>query len=84
MTSTVTELTITTFSSNTYEVLSASVGLVVILLLLFLVAEKELIRAFGGKRSQTWMQTLNLAIVPLLLAFGFIVVMRFADRLYFG
>ena len=84
MTSTVTELTIATFSSDTYEVLSASVGLVVILLLLFLVAEKELIRAFGGKRSQTWMQTLNLAIVPLLLAFGFIVVMRFADRLYFG
>jgi phosphoglycerol transferase MdoB-like AlkP superfamily enzyme len=84
MTSTVTELTIATFSSNTYEVLSASVGLIVILLLLFLVAEKELIRAFGGKRSQTWMRTLNLAIVPLLLAFGFIVVMRFADRLYFG
>ena len=76
MTSTVTELTITTIQSNTYETLSTSLGLIVILLLIVLLVQKEFIRAIGGPRSQTWMQALNIAIIPLLLTFGLTVVMR--------
>ena len=82
MTSTVTELTFTTIVSNTYDALSMIFGGIAILLLLVLLVQKELVRALGGPQSRTWMQALNTAIVPLLLAFGFVVVVRFVNLLH--
>jgi hypothetical protein len=81
MTSTITEVTITTIVSNTYDALSTTVGVIAILLLLVLLIQKELTRAFGGPRSRIWMRALDVAIVPLLLTFSLIVIMRFVDLL---
>jgi hypothetical protein len=84
MTSTVTQVTIATIASSTDETLSTTLGAIVILLLIVLLFQKELARALGGPRSRTRMQVLDIAIIPLLLAFALIVVMRFVDLLLFG
>ena len=81
MTATVTEITVTTIRSNIYNALSTTIGLITILLLIALLLEKELIRAFGSPRSGPWMQALDIAIVPLLLASGLVIVRRFVDLL---
>jgi hypothetical protein len=62
--------------------ISSWLGLIVILLLLFLLVQKELIRAYGGLRSRTWMRALNIAIATLLLAFGLIMVIRLENVLH--
>ena len=79
MSSTVTEVTILTIGSTTPDVLSTTVSVIVIVLLLVLIVQKELVRAFGGPQSREWMQALNIAIVPLLLAFGVIILVRFIE-----
>ena len=77
MTSTVTQVTIANTTSSSYETLSATLGGVVILLLLVLLVQKEFMRVLGDRRSRRWMQTLNIAIVPLMLTSGFVIVTRF-------
>jgi hypothetical protein len=81
MTSTVTEVTRTIITSDTSDALLTSIGVVVTLLLIVLLVQKELVRAAGGPRSTTWMRTLDIAIAPFLLTFSLIVVMRFIDLL---
>ncbi len=76
MTSTVTEVTRTLILSSTYESLSTSLGLIVILLLDILLIQKELIRARGSSRSRQWMRVLDIAIAPLVLTFLVIVTLR--------
>jgi hypothetical protein len=82
MTSTVTEVTTATIMLDPFDSLSATVGIIIILLLLLLMFQKELIRVSGGRRARLWMRALDLAIVPLLLTFGLIIVRRFLDLLY--
>ncbi len=82
MTSTITEVTITTIRSNTYDTLSSSFGVVAVLLLLLLLIWKELLRVHGGRHSSIWMQSINVAIGPLFLVFGLIIALRFFDLLY--
>ncbi len=79
MTAIVTNLIATTITSNSFDARSATLGAIVVLLLTVLLALKELRRAFGGPRFRVWSQTLNIAILPLLLAFGLIITMRFLD-----
>ncbi len=79
MTSTVTELTTATIKSNAYDGVSAAFGAITILLLLMLLIEKELIRAYKGQRTKEWLQALDLAIMPLLLVFGYIAIIRIYD-----
>jgi len=79
MDATVTQATLTIIHSQTYEMLSTSVGLVAILLLVVFLIEKEIGRAWAGTRRRVWLQTLDIAIVPLLLACGVIIVLRFLD-----
>ena len=76
MTSIVTEVTRTLILSSTYESLSTSLGSIAILLLFVLLVQKELMRAHGGPHSRRWMRALDIAIAPLLLTFGIIVIMR--------
>jgi hypothetical protein len=76
MTSTVTEITLTTILFSTHTSRATSLGLILVLLLVALVVERELMRARGGSQSERWMRTLNVAIVPLLIAFVVIVVIR--------
>ena len=76
MTPTVTQITLSAITSNSYETLSTTLGMVVIPLLLVLLIQREFIRALGGDRSGMWLKALDTAIVPLLLMFGFVMVMR--------
>ena len=76
MTSTVTVVTRMLILSSTYESLSTSLGAIVILLLIVLLVQKELLRARSGSHVRKWMRALNIAIAPLLLTFGIIVIMR--------
>lgn len=81
MTSTI-NVTITTLISNSSDALSTALSVIAILLLIVLLIEKELVRAAGGVRVRTWMQALDIAIVPLLVAFSCIIAMRVADMLH--
>ncbi len=77
MTSTVTTLTINTIASNTYEVLSATVGIVAIALWLALLVAKELGRAYGSARVQENLQAFDAMIVPLFVPFVVTLGVRF-------
>jgi hypothetical protein len=81
MTATVTDLIAHALASNTAGSSAPALSVVLILLLLVLLVLKELVRSVGGSRATTWTDTLNIAIVPLLLAFGFFVAIRFVDLL---
>lgn len=82
MTSTVTAATQMAIRSTTYGWLSTGLGLIVILLLIALLVQKELMRALNHPRSELWLRTLDIALVPLTLAFGFIMLMRLIDLIY--
>lgn len=81
MTSTVTELTKFFVTSSSDPDFSTTMGVIAILLLLMLLAQKELGRSTGGMRARTWVLTFNIAIIPLLIAFGYTIIMRFLDLL---
>lgn len=81
MTSTVTEATRTTIATTSYDTVSTTIGVVVILLLFALLIYKELMRACDVRHTRVWIQSLNLVIGPLLMAFGVIMTMRFVDLL---
>ncbi len=81
MTSIVTEVTRVTIESYSYDNLSTTIGILVVVLLVVLLIQKELIRGFNGSRSRIWMQVLDIAIVPLLLTFSLMVIMHFVDLL---
>ncbi len=84
MSATVTAVTINTITANTYDVLSSSVGLVAIVLLLILLTQQEIGRTFGGQSGRTWVRTLRIATVPLLLAVSLVMALRFAQLLQHG
>jgi uncharacterized BrkB/YihY/UPF0761 family membrane protein len=81
MTATVTDVIIATIRSSTPDTLASTFGVILIMLLLVLLLQKELVRAYDASRSRKWLQTLNVAILPLLIAFGIIIVMRFLGLL---
>ena len=74
MSSTVTHLTRQLVLTHTYESLSTGVGIVVIGLLIVLLAQKEVTRGWVTRRS---LRVLDIAIVPLAVAFVVIVAVRF-------
>ncbi len=79
MTSTVTELTLSTIMLNSYDALSATFGITAILLLVHLLLQKELLRGYGGDSVRGWMQTLNIVIMPLGMMFAVIMIIRLLD-----
>ena len=60
-----------------FDARSASVGLVVVLLLAGLLVLAEVLRAFGSERARAVVANLTIAIVPLAVAFAVIVGTRF-------
>lgn len=82
MTTTVTELTKGIITSTTYNTLSRTFGVVAIVLLAILLTQKELIRASGDERSAINIRTLNIAIAPLILVFGVIILKRLLDLIF--
>lgn len=77
----VSTVTTTTVSTVTTVALAASLGLVAIVTLLALLIQKELVTAATGPRAKALGRVLNTAIVPLLMAFAFIVAVKVAEVL---
>ena len=82
MTSTVTAVSLATFKAHTYAALSTTVGVIPILLLLVFLAHKELVRALGRRGVTVRLQAFDIAIIPLLVSFLWIITVRFAHFLH--
>ena len=76
MTSLITQVTSEIVTASSYAWLSSTFGAIAVLLLIFLLIQKEVFRAIAESRVTTWMRAFNLAIAPLLIGFGLIVAMR--------
>jgi len=81
MSAAVTQLTQTAVAMDPQGWLWNGLGFILTVLLIVMLAQKEIIRAYGGSRSRERMHALNLTIWPLSLAFVVIVIERLADIL---
>lgn len=79
VTSTVSPITIAALFSNVYDAISASIGFIAILLLVFALIGKELARTHGTPTREVgaW----DVAVVPLVVAGGVIVSLRLLEHL---
>ena len=78
MISTVTTSTVTTGATATF---AASLALVAIISLLIFLIQKEVLSASSNDGAKAMSRVLNIAIVPLILSFLFIVVVKVAEVL---
>jgi hypothetical protein len=76
MTPTVTQVMIRILASDHAGSLTTAISLIVIVLLMVFLVLKEALRANVASRSDRWVQTLNVAIYPLALAFCQIIALR--------
>ena len=76
MTSFITQVTGEIIASSSYGWISGTFGAIAVLLLVFLLIQKEILRTIAEARAAAWMRAFNLAIAPLLIGFGLIVTMR--------
>lgn len=76
MTSTVNRVSEAFTSSSGYESLALGVDVIAVALLIFLLVEQELVRSYIGPSARSRIRPLGIALAPLLLAFGAIVVLR--------
>lgn len=60
-----------------YDQISVILSAILVVVLLGLLTFKELLRAGGHPRFESWRRKLNLAILPLTLLFFAIVLVRF-------
>jgi hypothetical protein len=84
MTSLVTTLTANAIGTQSFSALSDRVGIVAIALLIVLLIQRELMRAFGGARSMAGLPTLDIVIAPLLVMFALTMTVRFLHLLQIG
>jgi hypothetical protein len=54
--------------------MTASLALLAMVVLLTLLIQKEIISVSENRRLQSWGRVINVAIIPLLLSFAFMVV----------
>lgn len=78
MTSTVSQLSTQALLSHPHEGLSTTVGVVVFVLLAALLLWREVAAVPGDVRAKDRTRALDVAIAPLLIVFGVIVVARLA------
>jgi hypothetical protein len=76
MTATIPELARETALSFTFELRSTTVALVAIVVLVLFLCVREVARAHGGQHAAERMETLGVAVWPLLLVFGLAVTVR--------
>ncbi len=82
MTSLVTAATKAAFASISYDDLTKTVGITVVIVIIALLLLKELARAFNERRIVDWMHVLDLALLPLLLVLAIIVTARLAELVH--
>jgi hypothetical protein len=56
------------------------VGLAIVLVLILLLVQRELLQAYGSLRTKAWIRILDIAIIPLLIAFGVVAVTRLMSQ----
>jgi hypothetical protein len=61
--------------------MTASLALLAIVVLLLLLIQKEIIAASEDSRLRAWSRVINVAIIPLLLSFGFMAVVTVLEVL---
>lgn len=81
MTATIPELVRDAAVSFTFDFRSTTVALVAIVVLVLLLTVREIARAHGGGRAAERMETLGVAVWPLLLLFGLAVIVRMVQLL---
>jgi len=81
MISTVTTSTVTTVVTATF---AASLALVLILSLLILLVQKEVASSSSNDKAKALSRVLNIAIIPLILSFVFIVLVKVAAALQYA
>jgi hypothetical protein len=79
VTSLINKATEDVLGAHSFQALSATVGVVAILLLILLLVEREVLRAFGGVRAAARVRTLTAASLPLLVAAIAIIGTRLGD-----
>jgi hypothetical protein len=81
MTSTVTQATRAFVELGWASRSFAGVMLIVLVLLMIVLTEKELLRAWRGQESERGMRALDIGVVPIVCAFFMIAVERLLDVL---
>ena len=74
-------VTTTTVSTVTTVALAASLGLIAIVVLLALLIQKEVLTSSSSSGARALSRALNIAIVPLLMGFAFIAVVKVLEVL---
>jgi hypothetical protein len=76
MTILIDEATRRSILSFTYDFRSTTAGVALIVMLLAFLLVREVIRVHGGPRAGQRLDTLNIVVYPLLLAFSAVVIVR--------
>lgn len=79
MTSTVTHVTTSILLSSSYDALSTTIGLALVVALAILLFQREVIHILGGFRANRWAWAFDIAMVPLLFVFLLIVAARLIE-----
>jgi len=79
MTSSINQSVVDFLMATDYDVVSTTAGLATAAALIVLLVEREVVRAFGGDRAGRWIHGLDIAVLPLLLSFAVIVLLRLLD-----
>ena len=82
MSSTVNQAIINVIMANSYERLSLTFGVIVVVLLLALLILKEVGRAYSQQHTSEWSPALDIAVGPLLISFSLIIILRLIALLY--
>lgn len=81
MTSSINRSIIDYLSSTNYDVVSTTAGLAAVVALLLLLIQREAVRAYGGDRARRWIHGIDIAVLPLLVSFTTIVLLRLLQLL---
>ena len=79
MTSTVTAATTSVLLSSSYDALSTTVGLAVVIALAILLFQREVTHILRGERAAAWEWAFDVALIPLLFVFFNIVSARLVE-----
>jgi len=82
MTATVNQLTVTATMAYSAEARWGSMVLILALLLIGLLVQHEMVRAHAGHHTAAWVHALRIVILPLALAYGFLLVTHLMGLLY--
>ena len=74
-------ITTSTVTTVTTIALASSLTLVIVLMLLFFMVQKEILTVATDAKKKALSQAINIAIVPLLISFVFIAVVKVAEVL---